>query len=248
MKEMKTFENVDEFRKAKLEERQKIYDKIIENFSDTALEAHVFGSSATGSVDEFSDIDFWATFSDDKLAAAIQNRHFLFKNIGEVLIYHEAQQNCPLGGMYSLLLFNTEAGPVHADIYFSPVNSARLWGETKILFNKDNLKIPEGEMVYDSKREKRDSQDRVKFIICMAFNGIKKIARKNDDNFLDFLVGIYNELRQNSFRQIELIENNNDFETVEKILENLSIIASEDNKPAIVEIQAFLNQVKHLYF
>lgn len=244
---MKTFKNREEFKKARSEERNKLLEKIIDTFSKIALAGHVFGSSARNSSDEFSDIDFWATFSDDKINEAINKRFETFKEIGEVLIYHEAQQNYPLGGTYSLLLFKTEVGPIHIDIYLSPIGSARLWGKSKILFSKTDLEIPKGEMVYETKRETRDMQDKVKFVICMAFSGIKKLVRKNDNKFLDFLVEIYNDLQQKSFPEMSIIENKNSFDTVEEILQNLSKITNKENKAVINDIQIFLNNIKILY-
>jgi hypothetical protein len=80
----------------------------------------------------------------------------------------------------------------------------------------------------------------------MAFNGIKKIARK-DYQFLDFLVEIYNDLRQKSFPEMAVVVNQNSFETVEKILQNLARIAEEQNKGAIDQIEFFLKQVRALY-
>jgi len=243
---MNIFNNRDEFIKARLEEKQKIFDKILKNFSEIALEAHVFGSSANGLGDEFSDIDFWATFFDEEVEEVINKRFNIFESIGEILIFHEAQQNYPLGGIYTLLLYKTDSGPIHIDFYLSPVASARLWGDTRILFNKRNLEIPKGEMIYDPKREKRDAQDRVKFVICMTFSGIKKITRK-DYQFLDFLVEIYNDLRQKSFPEMAMVANQNSFETVKKILHNLANIANEQNKNAIYQIESFLKQVRELY-
>lgn len=243
---MNTFKNRDEFKKARLGEKQKIFDKILKNFSEIALETHVFGSSANGLGDEFSDIDFWATFSDEEITEFIHKRFRIFESISEILIFHEAQQNYPLGGIYTLLLFKTDAGPIHVDIYLSPVRSARLWGDTRILFNKNNLEIPKGEMVYDPKREKRDVQDRVKFVICMTFSGIKKIVRK-DYRFLDFLAEIYNDLRQKSFPEMAIVVNQNSLETLEEIFQNLANIANEQNRDAISQIEVFLKQVKELY-
>jgi len=207
----------------------------------------VFGSLAKDTSDEFSDIDFWVSFDENTLLEIIENRFKIFKEIGAILIFHEAQQNFPLGGVYSLLLFMTEAGPVHVDIYLSPISSARLWGKSKILFNKTGAKIQSGEMVYETKREKRDAQDRVKFVTCMAFNGIKKIARKKDGKFLEFLVEIYNDLLEKSFPEMDVIKNENSFDTVEKVLQNLSKIASKENKVAIEYIQSYFNNVKELY-
>ncbi|NMC51401.1 GrpB family protein [Candidatus Kuenenbacteria bacterium] len=239
--------NITAFQNARQKEKNKIFKKLITIFSAIALEGHIFGSLARGSSDEFSDIDFWATFSDQKIKKIIAQRLKLYKKIGKIIIYHEAQQNYPLGGTYAYLLFQTSAGPIHVDLYLSPKNSARLWGKSKILFNKKNLKIPKGKMIYETKRETRDIQDRVKFIICMTFNGIKKIIRKNDNKFLDFLVEIYNDLRQKSFPKIKKVTPKNSTKTLEKILDNLFIISNRENRQAIQQIKLFLNQIKKLY-
>ncbi len=245
MYDMKKFKNSNELRVTRIKERDKIFKKLVGIFSEIAVEAHVFGSLTKGTSDEFSDIDFWATFDDENIKNILDKRIEIFSEIGKILIYHEAQQNFPLGGTYTLLLFKTVAGPIHVDIYLSPIDSARLFGESKILFNKIDLKLEDG-MMYDPKREKRDAQDRVKFIVCMAFNGIKKLARRNDDKFLDFLTGIYNDLRMESFNEMEVVENTNTSKTVENVLANLSQIADTNNKIAIRYINDYFAIIKTL--
>ena len=67
--------------------------KITDVFKDDAVEAHVFGSMATGTNDALSDIDIWLTFDDSVIASVIENRMNYYSQIGEILFNHEMQNN-----------------------------------------------------------------------------------------------------------------------------------------------------------
>lgn len=48
--------------------REKLLEKILEIFKDLAPVAiHQFGSGATGYKDEWSDLDIWVTFKDERM-------------------------------------------------------------------------------------------------------------------------------------------------------------------------------------
>ena len=111
----------------------------------TAL--HLFGSLGRQSADALSDIDVWLTFPDDAIDNAIDRRHDLYGEIGDVLLTHEMAGNRPLGGVYSLVLYQTIAGPTQVDWYLAPQRTSRIDPLWTLVYER--VPLPRGEWQLD---------------------------------------------------------------------------------------------------
>ncbi|HEX8591205.1 MAG TPA: nucleotidyltransferase domain-containing protein [Candidatus Paceibacterota bacterium] len=221
--------------------REEMLVKITEYFRPLALEAHVFGSIGKNTSDSLSDVDIWITFTDEETPTEIERRFETYDRFGEVVLFHEAQQNFPLNGNYSLVLYKTGAGLLQVDFFFAPLSSSRVGDGSKVFFEK--TPIERGEMIYDHKRVKKGPEDRVNFLLCMCFIGVKKIVRKKIQ-FIDFLVTEYLKLKADSFPQLVNIQNGGDSETLLKVLDGLSVVSDEPQKKAGRAISDFLVKVE----
>ncbi len=229
-----------ELSKKLIETREQTLSVITNFFTDKALEGHVFGSLARGDGDALSDIDVWVTFKDDEIQESIKNRFEIYKRFGTILICHEAQQNFPLGGNYSLVIYDTPAGLLQVDYFFCPLSSSRVDDGAIVLFGK--TPIQKGKMVYDPKRTKKDPSDKLSFVICMCFVAIKKIVRKDPD-FMPFLVSEYVNMKKDLFPQLPAVENVNSLKTLNEMLKNLETVATPEQGMAIGAIRRFSAQV-----
>jgi predicted nucleotidyltransferase len=85
----------EEFYRQLNNEREEILKKVIDIFSDGAVEAHIFGSIARGNPDAFSDIDIWFTYKDEDFEKVKSERIDNYKKIGNLLQAVEPPQNAP---------------------------------------------------------------------------------------------------------------------------------------------------------
>ncbi len=146
---------------------------------------HLFGSLARGDGDDLSDIDLWITVPDDQITQLIERRFEIFNNIAEVVIHHEAPRNRPLGGSYTLVIHRVGSTLIQADYYLAPASTSVILPEARHLSGNDAFR--RGSWVLDTAADTvEDFHERIDFLICMSFIGIKKILR-GDYEFLDFL-------------------------------------------------------------
>lgn len=220
--------------------REKLLLSIQSFFEETAIEGHVFGSLSRSGGDALSDIDIWFTFKDSEIKNVIENRFEAYNRFGKVVMCHEAQQNFPLNGNYSLVIYETPAGLIQVDYFFCPQSSSRIVADSKILFEK--VPVEKGAMIYDPRRIKKDSSDKLSFVICMCFVGIKKVMRKDLD-FTNFLVSEYLDMKERMFLELPVIENNNSIDTIKNILKNCESVANPEQINAINKIKNFLDLV-----
>ncbi len=209
-------------------------------FSDKALEGHTLGSLSEGRGDAFSDIDIWFTFDDKEILQIIDRRLEMYAELGSIVMYHEAQQNFPLGGNYSLIIYETPAGLLQVDYYLCPMSSSRIVPGSTVLFER--VKVERGEMLHDPKRVKKEYSDKVSFVICMCFVAIKKIVR-GDAMFIDFLVKEYTDIKQRMFTELPEVANVNSTKTLKEVLENLHLVSTLEQQVGIRHIQKFIETV-----
>ncbi|MDO8608947.1 MAG: hypothetical protein Q7R95_00205, partial [bacterium] len=106
--------NLDDYKKNKIKGREILHNKILETFKNLKpVSIHQFGSGINGYRDEFSDLDMWITFEDDVIDGIVNKRDEIYSTIALILIKSENPQNSPLGGKYSLVIFDTEYGLYH---------------------------------------------------------------------------------------------------------------------------------------
>jgi len=129
---------------------------ITEFFKDEALEIHTFGSTARGTNDALSDIDIWVTFEDDKIQKAIEDRMAAYSKFGEIVLSHELQNNFPLDGIQTAIIYKIEGELVRVDFYLCPFSSARVFPGSKTLFEK--RKVETGDMIPRPKKQKEICQ------------------------------------------------------------------------------------------
>ena len=155
-----------------------------------ATELHLLGSLAHCSGDAFSDIDAWLTFPDADIDRAIEHRTQIFGELGDALIRHEMAPVRPLGGVYALVLYDTNAGPVHVDWYLAPQRTSRIPRGAKVVF--EDVDVSDGDWILDNQADQTDSlSKRIDWLICMLFIGVKMVARTDNDGFVTFLEGMY---------------------------------------------------------
>ncbi len=223
-----------------IQERDKKLTAITEYFQNKALEGHIFGSLNKGNSDALSDIDIWLTFKDEDINQVIDGRFDLYNKFGKVVMFHEAQQNFPLNGVYSLIIYETPLGLLQIDYYLCPLSSSRIIPDSTVLFEK--VSVQRGEMLQDPKRVKRPFNNKVSFVICMCFVGIKKVVRK-DKAFIDFLVSEYSDIKARMFTELPTVSHTNSSETIKEILANLNRVATPEQQKGIKKIREFMEKV-----
>lgn len=221
---------------------EKTTTEIVSFFKDEAVEAHVFGSVAKGTNDALSDIDIWITFEDEKIVEILENRMVSYAKFGQIILLHEMQNNFPLDGIQTAIIYKIDGELVRVDFYLCPFSSSRALPDSKILFEKKKIKT--GNIIFETKRTPRDISDRITFFICMCFNGIKKVAR-GDQTFPDFLITEFQKYEK-EIPSLSAIPKELSFDMIKKSLSILNIVSNPHQKTAITEINNFLIKVKSL--
>lgn len=200
-----------------------------------AASIHVFGSLARGNDDPLSDLDLWITIPDDLLATVVLQRDEAFASIAPVLIKHEALENRPLRGSYSLIIHETNTGLYQTDYYLAPRSMSVILPEARLLAGDDTL--PRGTWVLDrSETTPTSHTERVDFLTCMGFIGVKMALRGNED-FLRFLIGSYNAFREQNQLELPPIPDGAPLEQVQAVLTGLVNVADTGQRKAIETIQ-----------
>ncbi len=221
---------------------EKTVNNITEYFKDEAVEAHVFGSTARGTNDALSDIDIYLTFEDEKIEKVIKDRTASYSKFGEIILLHELQNNFPLNGIQTAIIYKIDGELIRVDFYLCPFSSSRVFPGSKVLFEKRKVEV--GNMIPETKRTPRDISDRITFLISMCFNGIKKVTR-GDVSYVDFLIREFQKYEKDipGFSEIpkEL-----SFDMVRKALAILDSHSNQEQKIAITEINKFLAEVESI--
>ncbi|MFZ2763746.1 MAG: nucleotidyltransferase domain-containing protein [Minisyncoccia bacterium] len=215
---------------------------ITDFFRDKAIEAHLFGSMARGTNDALSDIDIWLTFEDEEIDQVLVDRFATYEQFGEIILWHEMQNNFPLDGIQTAIIYKINDGLVRVDFYLCPFSSSRVLPDSKILFERKKVEV--GSIIPETKRTPRDLSDRITFFISMCFNGIKYVVR-NDPKFVNFLIGEFKKY-QKELPQLASIPNESSFGTLRMALEVLDTVSNQEQKKAISEINQFMTKVESL--
>jgi len=230
------------------EKMKGIQDRLVEEmstyFEPQAVEAHVLGSIARGEHDAFSDIDIWITYEDDKMQEAIENRMDVYKKFGEIVLLHEMQNNFPLHGIQTAIVYKIDGELFRVDFYLCPLSSSTKKPGSKVLFEKKE--VPVGEIIPETKRTRRDASDRVTFLISMCFNCIKKVVRGNTE-FMNFLSSEFKKLEEiNGVQGLPELPMEGGFDSIRAALNVLEGVADEGQKVAIETIREFMGRVERL--
>lgn len=220
----------------------KTINNIVDFFKDEAIEAHIFGSTARGTNDALSDVDIWITFEDDKIQKVIENRMSAYAKFGEIILLHELQNNFPLNGIQTAIIYKIDGELIRVDFYLCPFSSSRVLPDSKILLEKKKIRF--GSIIPETKRTPRDISDRITFFICMCFNGIKKVARE-DKTFVDFLVNEFKKYEK-KIPELSTVPKEASFDMIKKSLVILNNVSNIEQKAAIVEINKFITKIESL--
>lgn len=159
----------------------------------TAL--HLLGSLGRQTADALSDVDVWLTFPDDVIDAVLRDRHDLYREVGDLLLTHEATGNRPLGGVYALALYQTPAGPMQVDWYLAPQRTSRVVPQAAVVFER--VAVPRGAWRLDTAAQQEEAlAERVSWLTCMLFVAIKVIVRGEQLDVLGFLARAYRDVQE----------------------------------------------------
>lgn len=218
----------------------KVTNDIVGIFRDAAIEAHIFGSLARGTNDALSDIDIWFTFKDSDIQKVLADRFINYTKVGEIVLCHEMQNNFPLNGVQTAVIYKIDGELIRVDYYLCPLASSRVLPDAKVLLEKKS--VPVGDIIPETKRASRDLSDRITFFLCMCFNGIKKVVR-GDESFVPFLVSEFQK-SEKDIPALAAIPKESNFETIRKSMEILETVSNDGQKKAISEIRSFLDRVE----
>jgi hypothetical protein len=232
---------LSDFRAARASTRAKLLARVEAVLRErSALAVHLLGSLGRGRYDEFSDVDVWATIADDSIDDVVRQRRSLYAQVGPVLLSHEAPRNSPLGGIYSGVMYASEAGPHQVDFYLAPLSTSRVAADATALF--EATPIPRGEWILDVDAKPADSpSDRIDFVISMTFIGVKKLVRADAD-FLKFLANAYDDVAR--VDQLDL--HSGSIQTLAELrnaAQRLVSYASPAQLIAIQEVETFIDRV-----
>ena len=209
-------------------------------FKNKAVESHVFGSTARGNSDAYSDIDIWFTFDDADYGEIYKNRFEYYSQIGNIIHFCEAPQNAPIGGVHTALLVESSNNIVVVDIYLCPVSTAYITDDGKKLFGID---LPKGTIGFNPNKIKVDENYRIDFFIGFIFNSIKKLARNEEKPLESVLYEYRNKFIDSNIAITPLDSNAQNLTTLEKIIENVHKIANDRQKETLVIIRDFARKI-----
>jgi hypothetical protein len=215
--------------------RAELLARAIEAFAARqALAIHQFGSLARGDGDALSDLDLWITVPDERLPGVDRQRAGTYRRVADVLIRHEAAQNSPLGGRYSLVIHRTATGLYHIDYYLAPRSTSVILPEARALYGDDSL--PRGSWQLNVPASAATSvAERVAFLPCLAFIGVKKVRRR-DAAFMGFLAAEYRRFIAQYHLPLEAIGDAPRLATIERLLRQVARVADRRQRRAIEEI------------
>lgn len=207
-----------------------------------AIECHVFGSIAENKNDALSDVDIWVTLDDENTSEAIDKRMEAYKKFGEIVLLHEMQNNYPLDGIQTAILYKISDEIVRVDIYLCPKTNSRVLPNSKILFDK--VGIEEGAIIPETKRVPRDFSDGVTFVISMCFNTIKYLARDMPGR-TEFLLDEFKMKYEDKINKNYEIKPEDSFKTIYLVLDALEENSDNHQINAIKEIRIFAKKIEN---
>ena len=199
-----------------------------------ASAVHQFGSLARGAGDALSDLDLWLTFPDDTLPAVLQRRQHIYSEIAPVVITHEVVRNSPRGGRYTLVIHRVPAGLYHVDYYLAPRSTSVILPEARVLYGDDAL--PRGPWLLEQSASSSESvSERVDWLICMAFIGIKAV-RRGDTAFMVFLTAQYHRFIERYNLGLAALGDDRGLPMIEQLLGHLAVVADSRQRRAIEQL------------
>jgi hypothetical protein len=208
-----------------------------------AIAFHVAGSLGRGEGDVWSDIDVWVTFPDEVIGGVIADRWALYGEVGEILIAHETAHNRTVGGIYSLVIYQTPVGPMIVDWSLMPRASSRVDEPTMVVFEDEPILAGERLMDHDAVHV-ASREDSITWLICMLHVAIKKVARGGKDAFIPFLGERYREIGNDyRFGGLQVTEPGT-FANISGMLRQLVPESERQQRRAIRAIDDWLERIR----
>lgn len=242
----------EKFRQKKIEGRKQLLEKIIDTFkSSHPVAIHQFGSGTTGFKDEFSDIDIWITYEDNKINDVLKQLSNILRDIAPVLIKHHSKSWSPVGGSANSIVHDTEFGPFVVDYYISKLSETVIKEDSKVLFGDDSLKRGAWKLNKEVDKDMHDSHTQrgdINLLLDLIFISIKGIVRKwEDDDFLNTLRAVHRDSRKRYDGKIKRRRISLSFRSNYRLLSDLYHIANKSQRRAIFKIRRYAKQVEALY-
>lgn len=224
--------------------REHLFNKLEKIFDGKTIEAHVFGSIARGTTDAYSDIDIWFTFRDEEFKEVYEKRFEYYALLGDIIHICEPPQNAPVGGVYSAIFVRTGDGCITViDVYLCPLSTAFIIEDGKKLSGLDLPKKEKGEIGFNPQKVQVDENYRIDFFICFVFYTLKKLARHKKAPLED-LLRQYDNLSKNFNIQIDPVDTKEqDFDTLEKVIENMKKVSNKKQKETLNVISGFAKKI-----
>lgn len=244
--------NKEKFKQKRIEGRKLLLEKIVNTFKALdPVAIYQFGSGTKGFKDEFSDIDIWVTFEDNKVDDILKRLNNIFENIAPVLLRHYSKSWSPVGGSANSIIHDTEFGPFVVDYYISKFSETVIKEDSKVLFGDDSLKRGTWRLnkevdknIHDSHTLKKD----VNLLLDLIFISIKGIVRKwEGDDFLNTLRTVHRDFRRRYDGKIPRRRISLSFRSNLRLLSDLYYIANKNQRKAISKIRRYAKQVETLH-
>ncbi len=233
------------FKNALTDSRNKTLKSIKLFFQGKAVEAHVFGSTARGNADAFSDIDIWLTFNDENIAKALEQRLEYYARLGKVIHVCEPPQNRPTNGVHSCVLYKTEGGLLQVDFYICPLSTSFRTEESKQIIG--NVKLPLGKLGFNAQKISVPDSYRIDFFILFVFIAIKRLARKKPEA-LDMLFAEYDNLKSRYQVDVEPLDAEvHTFAGLRQVIAEVNKVSNKKQKDVLKEISTFAGHVGKIF-
>lgn len=240
----------EEFKKEKIEGREKLLEKIIEAFKEfEPVAIHQFGSGKEDYRDEFSDLDLWITLPEDQYENYLKKRLEFLGSIEPIFIKQDAkvwEKGGSVEANYTLVIHEIEGEFYHVDYYVAKRSKSKIWIDSKLIYGEDA--VPRKDWVMEMEvLEPYNLQTKIENIIFMSLIGVKGVVRGWDNGFEKYLISIYENIEELSGEKLEVLPEKLSFEMLYKIFENIYPLASEKEKIKIDKIREYTEEVQQLY-
>lgn len=239
--------NLEEFKKEKTAGREILFSKILETFKGlNPIAIHQFGSGINNYRDEFSDLDLWITFPDEIIKEMVDKREEVYASVAPILVKSDAPANAPIGGSYTMVLYDTPSGLFHVDYYFSPKSGNNIRTDAKVLYGDDSL--PRGEWILQREDSPWSEEHVFDQALAMTFILNKAVIRGGwNETHADYIRSVYKDLAEISKKPLPPLPISADFVFINALFDNLAPFANERQKKAIEKLKAYTNQLEKLY-
>lgn len=225
-----------------IQSRNQLIENIQKVYQDKYKLGFLTGSLSGDNPDFLSDIDVWLVTDENNIDQLIENRWDHFNQVGEIAHICEPPHHSPIGGFASTVVYKDDNVLTEVDYYLCSEKTAKFIENAKVLFGEPNLPIGFPE----NSNEKRDIPKtyRIDFFLMLLFIAVKKTYR-NDVRYLDMFFNEYLKLKTDyGYYDLPEIENNYDFETLEKYMQAVEKEATEEQKDFVSDIRNFIDLVK----